>query len=76
MSNRFTGFILMKVGRAAAATIGSGVILLQVANYNGYININWDKLTRKAEKISEQLEDSGSSKNKNFLKKVIEKYLL
>ncbi|VVC26346.1 Hypothetical protein CINCED_3A019992 [Cinara cedri] len=65
-----TGFVMMKLGKAAAFTLGSGIIALQLANSSGYIKINWDKLTRGVERVAEQVEDSTSDKKKGLLKKV------
>ncbi|XP_065223212.1 FUN14 domain-containing protein 2 isoform X1 [Planococcus citri] len=63
-----TGYTLIKVGKATAAAIGSGILLLQIANHNGYIKINWDKVTKRAEELSEKMEDSAAKPN--LLKKV------
>jgi len=60
----------MKLGKAAAFTVGSGILALQLANSSGYININWDKLTRGVERVAEQVEDSTSNKKQGLLKKV------
>lgn len=68
---RVTGFVMMKLGRAAAFTLGSGIIALQLANSSGYVKINWDKLTRGVEKVAEQVENSTENKKKGLLKKVI-----
>lgn len=68
--SRVTGFIMMKLGKAAAFTVGSGILALQLANSSGYVKINWDKLTRGVEKVAEQVEDSTSDKKKGLLKKV------
>ncbi|XP_050521482.1 FUN14 domain-containing protein 2 isoform X2 [Daktulosphaira vitifoliae] len=69
-SGWLTGFVMMKLGKAAAFTLGSGIIALQVANSTGYIKINWDKLTRGVEKIAEKVEDSTVDKKKGLLNKV------
>lgn len=66
-----TGFVMMKLGRAAAFTLGSGIIALQLANSSGYVKINWDKLTRGVEKVAEQVENSTENKKKGLLKKVM-----
>lgn len=58
-----TGFTLFKVGKATAAAIGSGIFILQIANHNGYININWDKLFKRAEELSERIDDRSSKPN-------------
>jgi len=68
--SRATGFIMMKLGKAAAFTVGSGILALQLANSSGYIKINWDKLTRGVERVAEQVEDSTSDKKQGLLKKV------
>lgn len=68
--SRVTGFVMMKLGKAAAFTLGSGIIALQLANSSGYIKINWDKLTRGVERVAEQVEDSASDKKKGLFKKV------
>jgi len=68
--SRATGFIMMKLGKAAAFTVGSGILVLQLANSSGYININWDKLTRGVERVAEQVEGSTSDKKQGLLKKV------
>jgi len=38
-----TGFLAMKVGKAAATAVGGGIILLQIANHKGYINVSFLK---------------------------------
>lgn len=68
---RVTGFVMMKLGRAAAFTLGSGIIALQLANSSGYVKINWDKLTKGVERVAEQVENSTENKKKGLLKKVI-----
>lgn len=68
--SRVTGFVMMKLGKAAAFTLGSGIIALQLANSSGYVKINWDKLTRGVERVAEQVEDSTADKKKSLLKKV------
>ncbi|XP_023715593.1 FUN14 domain-containing protein 1 isoform X2 [Cryptotermes secundus] len=50
-----TGFISMKVGKAAAFAFGGGIILLQIANHQGYIKVNWDKVCKQANKATDRL---------------------
>ncbi|KAJ9584545.1 hypothetical protein L9F63_021103 [Diploptera punctata] len=54
-----TGFITMKVGKVAAMAVGGGIILLQVANHQGYININWDKVYKQVDKVEEKATGRG-----------------
>jgi len=36
----------MKIGKAAATAIGGGIILLQIANHQGYINVRVAKFLK------------------------------
>ncbi|PNF25550.1 hypothetical protein B7P43_G05190 [Cryptotermes secundus] len=45
----------MKVGKAAAFAFGGGIILLQIANHQGYIKVNWDKVCKQANKATDRL---------------------
>jgi len=70
VSGWLTGFLAMKVGKAAATAIGGGIILLQIANYKGYININWNRLNRDVEKIGKQIQTEASGKKKDWSDKI------
>lgn len=39
LSGWVTGFLAMKVGKAVAIAVGGGIIILQIANHQGYINV-------------------------------------
>ncbi|KOC65496.1 FUN14 domain-containing protein 1 [Habropoda laboriosa] len=56
-SGWLTGFITMKVGKMAAFALGGGIIMLQIAAHQGYIKVNWDKIQKKAEKITDTVEE-------------------
>lgn len=60
----------MKVGKVAAFAVGGGVIMLQIAANQGYININWDKIQKKADKISDKVEEKLTGEGPKFLDKV------
>lgn len=45
------GLLFAKVGKMAAATVGTSLLLLQVAHHQGYVNVNWKKLRENAQKI-------------------------
>ncbi|KAL1123382.1 hypothetical protein AAG570_002464 [Ranatra chinensis] len=68
-SGWLTGYLMMKVGKMAAVAVGGGIILLQVANHNGYVKINWDRLYKKVDDIGEKIEAS-SSKGPKLMDKV------
>ena len=60
----------MKVGRAAAFALGGGVILLELANEKGYIKINWDKINRQIDQVSDKVEKQISGQSSNLMDKV------
>uniref|UniRef100_A0A182NB25 glutaryl-CoA dehydrogenase (ETF) n=1 Tax=Anopheles dirus TaxID=7168 RepID=A0A182NB25_9DIPT len=53
-----TGYITMKVGKMAAIAVGGGIILLQVANQQGIISIDWNKVQKKVDKVSDKVEEA------------------
>lgn len=69
-SGWLTGYLMMKVGKMAAVALGGGIILLQVANHNGFIKVNWDRLYKKANEVGDQLETSATSKGPKLMDKV------
>lgn len=68
--SRLTGYLMMKVGKMAAVALGGGIILLQVANHNGFIKVNWDRLYKKANEVGDQLETTATSKGPKLMDKV------
>ncbi|XP_031786182.1 FUN14 domain-containing protein 1 isoform X3 [Nasonia vitripennis] len=65
-----TGFITMKVGKVAAFAVGGGIIMLQVAANQGYIKINWDKIQKKADKITDKVEEKLTGEGPKLMDKV------
>ena len=64
-----TGFVTMKVGKIAAFAVGGGIIMLQIAAHQGYIKVNWDKIQKKAEKISDKVEEKVTGEGPKFMDK-------
>lgn len=60
----------MKIGKVAAVGIGSGVILLHLANQKGYVDINWDKINKRVDKISDKIEKETTGKSPAWFDKV------
>ncbi|KAK2584960.1 hypothetical protein KPH14_002549 [Odynerus spinipes] len=73
-SGWMTGFLTMKVGKVAAFAVGGGIIILQIAAHQGYIKVNWDKIQRKAEKLTDKVEEKVTGEGPRFLDKV-ERYV-
>ncbi|XP_015187925.1 PREDICTED: FUN14 domain-containing protein 1 isoform X1 [Polistes dominula] len=73
-SGWMTGFLTMKVGKVAAFAVGGGIIILQIAAHQGYIKVNWDKIQRKAEKLTDKVEEKVTGEGPRFIDKV-ERYV-
>ncbi|XP_038110251.1 FUN14 domain-containing protein 2 isoform X2 [Culex quinquefasciatus] len=66
-----TGYITMKVGKAAAVAVGGGIILLQIANQQGYITIDWNKINKKVDKVTDKVEEAVTGQGPSWADKVI-----
>ncbi|CAH2238221.1 FUN14 domain-containing protein 1A isoform X1 [Pararge aegeria] len=69
-SGWITGFITMKIGKIAAVGIGGGVILLHIASQKGYIDVNWDKINKRVDKITDKIEKETTGKSPDWFDKV------
>ncbi|XP_014246683.1 FUN14 domain-containing protein 2-like isoform X2 [Cimex lectularius] len=69
-SGWMTGYLMMKVGKVAAVALGGGIILLQVANHNGYVKVNWDRLYKKVDEVGDAVETSATKKGPKLMDKV------
>lgn len=56
----------MKVGKLIAVVVGGSIILLQVANHQGYIKVDWDKVHKQVEKV----EDKATGHSPKWMEKV------
>ncbi|KAL1491834.1 hypothetical protein ABEB36_012369 [Hypothenemus hampei] len=53
-----TGFLSMKAGKTVAIGVGGGIILLQLANDQGIIKVNYNKVNRKIDRVVDKVEQS------------------
>lgn len=60
----------MKVGKVAATAVGGGIILLQVANHQGYIKVNWDKVYKQVDKVADRVEEKATGQGPKWMEKV------
>ena len=74
-----TGYFLNKVGRLAAFSVGSSVIVLQIAQHLGYIEVRLgkkpssiDEIKKKAIKAAEELTNSKIEEKTKVEKVVIQ----
>lgn len=65
-----TGFASAKVGRMAAFTIGGAIILLEIANEQGIIKIDWNRLTRKADQVGDKVQKAVTGEGPKWMEKV------
>ncbi|EDW13555.1 FUN14 domain-containing protein 1 [Drosophila mojavensis] len=64
-----TGYTTMKFGKFAAFAIGGSIILIEIAHQEGFIKIDWPKLTKSVDKIAEKVESSISGNDPNWIDK-------
>ncbi|XP_065166177.1 FUN14 domain-containing protein 2-like isoform X2 [Atheta coriaria] len=69
-SGWLTGYVFMKVGKVVAVAIGGGIILLQVANENGYVKINWNKVNKNLDKVADKVEEKITGEGPSWSDKI------
>jgi len=62
-----TGFVFGKVGRAAATTLGTSLVLFQLANHYGYIKVDWKKVEKTKKNVTKDLQDNVGAYVPKFL---------
>lgn len=67
---RVTGFASAKVGRLAAFTIGGAIILLEIANEQGIIKIDWNKVTKKVDQVGDKVQEAVTGEGPKWMDKV------
>ncbi|XP_038125134.1 FUN14 domain-containing protein 1-like [Cyprinodon tularosa] len=50
------GYLFQKVGKVAATAVGGGLLLLQIANNSGYIQVDWKRVEKDVNKAKKQLK--------------------
>ncbi|XP_072253472.1 FUN14 domain-containing protein 1 [Leuresthes tenuis] len=50
------GYLFQKVGKVAATSVGGGLLLLQIANNSGYIQVDWKRVEKDVNKAKKQLK--------------------
>jgi len=62
-----TGFVFGKVGRAAATTLGTSLVLFQLANHYGYIKVDWKKVEKTKKDVTKDLQSNVGAYVPKFL---------
>uniref|UniRef100_A0A8C6TAS6 FUN14 domain-containing protein 2 n=1 Tax=Neogobius melanostomus TaxID=47308 RepID=A0A8C6TAS6_9GOBI len=81
LSGWCTGYLFQKVGKVAATAVGGGLLMLQIANNSGYIQVDWKRVEKDVNKAKKQLKqgtnqasaelDTVFQKSTEFVKKNI-----
>ncbi|XP_062575893.1 FUN14 domain-containing protein 1-like [Saccostrea cucullata] len=50
------GYLCVKVGKLAAITLGTSVLVLQIAQHQGYVKIDWSLLEKDVDKAKRVIE--------------------
>ncbi|XP_066156258.1 FUN14 domain-containing protein 2-like [Euwallacea fornicatus] len=66
-----TGFLSVKAGKTVAISVGGGIILLQLANDQGIIKVNYNKMNRKIDKIADKVEQAITGRSPSWTDKVV-----
>lgn len=66
----------MKVGKMAAIAVGGGIILLQIANQEGYVKIDWSKINKNVDKVTDKVEEAVTGEGPKWMDKVCWIYFL
>jgi len=55
-SGWLVGYLSMKLGKAVATVVGGSLLLLQVAHYQGYVQVDWSKVNKDVKKNASKLQ--------------------
>lgn len=74
LSGWATGYSTMKIGKTAAFLIGGGIIFLEIANEQGWIKIDWNKVTKQIDKAADKVEEVATGEGPRWIDKA-ERYV-
>ncbi|XP_076013384.1 FUN14 domain-containing protein 1 [Genypterus blacodes] len=60
------GYLFQKVGKVAATAVGGGLLLLQIANNTGYIQVDWKRVEKDVDKAKRQLKKTTNQADKEI----------
>lgn len=61
----------MKVGKSAAFLIGTSIIAVQVAHEQGWIRVDWSKVTKHIDQVGDKVEEAVTGEGPKWMDKVI-----
>ncbi|RVE58196.1 hypothetical protein OJAV_G00206780 [Oryzias javanicus] len=66
------GYLFQKVGKVAATAVGGGLLLLQIANNSGYIQVDWKRVEKDVGKAKKHMKKGTEKELNTFLEKSTE----
>lgn len=60
----------MKIGKSAAFLIGTSIIAVQVAHEQGWIRIDWSKVTKQLDQVGDKVEEAVTGEGPKWMDKV------
>jgi len=69
-----TGYSTMKIGKTAAFLIGGAIIFIQVSNEQGWIKVDWNKVTEQIDKAADKVEEVATGEGPRWMDKA-ERYV-
>jgi len=70
VSGWISGYLVNKVGKAAALTVGTSILIIQLAQHNGYIKVDWTKVKRALTKASLEAEKEFKKNKQSYFANV------
>lgn len=70
-----SGYVCGKVGKAAAAALGGSLLLIQIAQHQGYITINWSKLENSMKKARKEIERNSKQTNFSAMAEEVQEFM-
>lgn len=67
---RLTGFVAMRMGTTAGIITGGGSMSIHYAQQKGYISLDWEKINKKLDKISDKIEKEATGSTPAWTDKV------
>lgn len=64
-----TGYATGKIGKIAAFAIGGGIIVMEIAHQEGYIKIDWSKVSKKLDKVTDKVEEAVTGHERSWTDK-------
>uniref|UniRef100_A0A9J7ZWN6 FUN14 domain-containing protein 1 n=2 Tax=Cyprinus carpio TaxID=7962 RepID=A0A9J7ZWN6_CYPCA len=50
------GYLFQRVGKITATAVGGGLLLLQIANHSGYVQVDWKKVEKDVNQAKRHLK--------------------